>query len=203
MDFRNCLFGISIIVFLGCSSRQTGLQFEQKVLYQIVPQIIDSEFPDTSEGFMLKKTVDGSSVWMKETSANTIIGILDSVYEFDQKFYKKYINLHFSNHDLKLAKLNSAKAYKLDISKIKKSKNYYYQYLSEIPDSKIRWKRKKEFYLMGLVGFSRIYFDKERKNGVLDFTMSCGQQCGMTALVYLKNENGDWKVDEIESIIEE
>ncbi|WP_422862108.1 hypothetical protein [Flagellimonas sp. W118] len=152
---------------------------------------------------MLKKTVDGSSVWRKETSANTIIGILDSVYEFDQKFYKKYINLHFSNHDLKLAKLNSAKGYKLDISKIKKSKNYYYQYLSEIPDSKIRWKRKKEFYLMGLVGFSRIYFDKERKNGVLDFTMSCGQQCGMTALVYLKNENGDWKVDEIESIIEE
>ncbi len=203
MDFRSCLLGISIIVFFGCSNRQTDIQFEQEVLYKIIPQVINAEFPDSSKGFMLKKTVGGSSVWVQETSVNAVVGILDSVHGFNQKFYGKYINRHFSDVNPKLTELNFPTDYRLDISKIRKSENYDYQYLSEIPDSKIRWKRKKEFYLMGLVGFSRIYFDKNRKNGVLDFTMSCGQQCGMTALVYLKNENGNWKVDEIESIIEE
>lgn len=203
MNFKCILFGITMITSLSCSNGQTDLQFEKQVFYQVAPEIIDSEFPDTSRGFMVQKTVDSSSVWVRETSVNAVIGILDSVYGFNQAFYEEYINFHFSNDDFKLDELNSQKSYKLDISKIKKKRSYNFKYLSEIPDSKKRWKREEKFYLMGLIGFSRIKFDKERRKGILDFTMSCGQQCGLTALVYLKNDNGNWKVDEIESIIEE
>jgi hypothetical protein len=170
----------------------------------VVPKIIDSQIADLKGPYMIQKsTGDSTFVWIEETSVNAIVGIMDSVYGFDQSFYDKYVNLHFSDMGLEFDTLNIGKSYKLDISKIESREDYNYKYLSEVPGPKIRWKRSKDFYLLGLIGFSRIQFDKKKKFGILDFKATCGQQCGLTALVYLKNDGGNWEIDEIESIIME
>ena len=128
---------------------------------------------------------------------------MDSVYGFDESFYDKYINLHFSNMGLEFDALNIGNGYKLDISKIESREDYDYKYLSEVPGPQKRWKKSKNFYLLGLIGFSRIQFDRKKEFGILDFKATCGQQCGLTALVYLKKDGGNWEIDEIESIIME
>ncbi|MEM9078698.1 MAG: hypothetical protein AAGC43_16780 [Bacteroidota bacterium] len=194
----------SIIAVLSCSNGQTDLKFEQQVFYEVVPKIIDAQFPKWEGGFMVKKKLDDDKfVWTEETSVNAIIGIMDSVSGFNDPFYNKYINLHYSDTELKLDTLNIKSSYKLDISKIEKREDYNYKYFSEVPGPEKRWNKSKDFYLLGLIGFSRIQFDEKKKFGIIDFSMTCGQQCGLTALVYLKNENEDWIIDEIESIIME
>ncbi len=204
MNFKNILIIFSSLAVFSCSNGQTDLNFEQEVLYEVIPKIIDSQFENLQGTFMIQKaTSDSTSVWIQETSVNAIVGIMDSVYGFDQSFYDKYVNLHFSDIGLEFISLNAGNDYKLDISKIETKEDYKYKYLSEVPGPKKRWKRSKDFYLLGLIGFSRIQFDQKKKHGIMDFKLTCGQQCGLTALVYLKNDGGDWEIDEIESIVME
>ncbi|PRX56660.1 hypothetical protein [Flagellimonas meridianipacifica] len=202
MNVKYLLSIFSILTVCNYSNGQTDLKFERKVFYEVVPKIIDSQFPKWQGVFKIKKTLgDNISIWTEETSVNAIIGIMDSVYGFNNSFYNKYINLYFSDTELKFDTLKIGNNYRLDILKIKKREDYNYKYLSEVPGPEKRWNRSKDFYLLGLIGFSRILFDEKKKFGIMDFSATCGQQCGLTALVYLKNENGNWVIDEIESIL--
>lgn len=193
-----------IFAVFGCSNKKAKLKFEQNVFYQVVPKIIESQFSDFKGPFMIKSKIeDGSYVWSEEESVNAIIGIMDSVYGFDEPFYYKYVKQHFSNLELKFDTLNYEKGYQLDISKIEKIENYTCQYYGELPGPNKRWIKSKDFYLLGLIGFSRIKFDEKKQYGVMDFKTTCGQQCGVTAIVYLKNMGERWEVDKIEPIIME
>ncbi|MBO0322452.1 hypothetical protein J0X14_09095 [Muricauda sp. CAU 1633] len=197
-----CLFLIFAVI--GCSKSQNDLRFEQKVFYEVVPKIIDLQFGDLSGKYMIPKILeDSTSVWVEETSVNTILGIRDSVYEFNSSFYEKYVNQHFSNMNLTFDATSIGKKFRLDITKLEKKEDYDYKYLSEVPGPQKRYERSKDFYLLGLMGFSRIQFDDQKKFGILDFTANCGQQCGVTALVYIKNNNEIWEIDEIEPVIYE
>ncbi len=201
MNSKHLVSTLLIVAVFNFSNGQNESQFERNVFYKVVPEIIDSQFPNPKGFFILKKQGDSTSVLVRETSVNAIIGIVDSVYDFNHLFYNKYINLHFPDKTVKFDKQNNGNSYKIDVSKIEKRNDYNYKHLSEIPPPDNRWKKSKDFYLIGLIGFSRIQFDEKKGLGIMDFVLNCGEQCGVTALVYLKNNNGNWEVDEIESIM--
>nr|WP_293299578.1 hypothetical protein [Allomuricauda sp.] len=213
---RECMYpkiflcGLLILIALACSKQPTDhLQYEQKVLYEVAPKIIDSIFPETSRGYMLQEYAkDSSYIWEKEDSVNVVIGVLDSVqglsesyYGPDQSYTKKLAG-HFSGNNLVFDSITIKNGYRFNILKLKPKMNHDFRYFSEIKDHTTNeWTKTKDFYLEGLISFSRIKFDKGKRFGLLQCAVSCGQQCGMTSLIYIKREKEKWVIDDIETIM--
>ncbi len=60
------------------------------------------------------------------------------------------------------------------------------------------WHTKYNFVFSGIVDFTRIQFDKDKKFGILDAGFVCGGLCGQGYRIYIKKKNSKWIIDKIE-----
>ncbi len=92
-------------------------------------------------------------------------------------------------------------SYKLILSGIKKDSILDYKYLSEFPEGTDIWHHKYPFHLNGIAGFSRIYFDKSKNYGMFKYSVTCGKLCGGVMRCFIKNENGNWKIEKNDLLV--
>jgi hypothetical protein len=69
---------------------------------------------------------------------------------------------------------------------------------SEFPKGREIWKTKYNFNFSGVVFFSGIQFDKDKKFGILDAGFMCGRLFGSGSRIYIKKVKGKWIIDKIE-----
>ena len=92
---------------------------------------------------------------------------------------------------------NDSLEYKIDIEKIKLKGKFKLMDLSKFPEKDKIWGTKYNFNFSGVAYFRKIQFDTTKKYGILDGGFYCGGKCGQGFRIYIKKENGKWKVDKI------
>ncbi len=201
MKLDRILVGILIfIVLLGCKEKQSGLSFEQKVFYDIAPQIIDSlyqEVRDIHPKLIQEFSTGNPNFNEKENLPFLVVGIADSIYGLDRSQNSRFLN-HFATENIHLDTSITDKKVRLEFSRIESSDIFNFERLSQIRTGPRRWKKTADFFLAGITSFSRIKFDTQQKYGFLIISSTCGRQCGVSSMVYLKELNGEWVIDEIE-----
>ncbi|MBG6112108.1 hypothetical protein H4V97_001105 [Flavobacterium sp. CG_23.5] len=96
--------------------------------------------------------------------------------------------------------------FKFDFSKIKLNRKFKIKDISEFPKAEILLKhhrvllyeQKYNFVFSGLLEISRIKFDKNKKNGVLEGSFSYYGRCGRGYRIYIMEINGKWIIEKME-----
>jgi len=53
---------------------------------------------------------------------------------------------------------------------------------------------------MGVMGFSRVYFNKELDKAILYYEFNCGPKCGTGEVVFVEKVSGKWRVDKYKRV---
>ena len=78
------------------------------------------------------------------------------------------------------------------------SNKFIFKYLSEFPQDKTIFRKKYPFYFGGVVSFTRIQFDEDKKHGTLTAAISYGVMDSQGFDIYIKKDKNDkWVVDRI------
>lgn len=177
-------------------------QFEEKLLNEVFYDIINSTYRDKrvytfdcKNGHMILKKghflgwnnpeCEKQIKKLKKDTLNLVVAIEDSV----KPMFSKTMDTIPSEF-----KVLDSIPYKVEIEKFE-SRKFTLKYISELkPDEEFENWSKKYPKFVGLLAFSKIYFDSNKENGILKVRYLCGGKCGLGYLVYLKKINGKWKV---------
>lgn len=176
--------------FMSISSCNKGYpednsaDFEQKVFDEIFVTAVDSTLIDmrTYTGFQYSDKQRDS---IKKDTLNRVVAFnIENnkvPIDFLTQIPKKYKTINDSIWNFNLEKYKSPK--------------YIFKNDSELTLDRelVDW-QKKYTKFSGALSFSKIYFDKQRQNGVFEANYYCGSKCGVGFLVYLKKIKNNWKV---------
>lgn len=180
-------------------------EFEQAVLYEIAPSIIDSIFydrrilppppplPDFFEKEEYKKDIDDyKNSDMYKVKMRKWERMKDSL-ERDESLIFLVIS---DSIDTKYGS-----NYRIDVNKLKSNnKKIRFKYRSEFPGENELWRPNDDYFIAAEIDFSSISFDKTKNNGVLNVGYSMGTLNGVGFRIYIKkNENEKWTIDKIVS----
>jgi hypothetical protein len=219
-------FFFILILFTSCEKKISDLDFERNVMSELFPTLIDQTCVDTrlfrnpppkygNYIYDVNGTnigIDTSNVsdserkkmqdWkrerdkiLKDTSSIIIAfnpNINDNPENVEEDFKK-----HFPNAQLSKSK---GEKYILDYKNITLNDKYKLKNIKDFPERNDDdfWQKKYGFVFSGIVSFTRIRFDENKKFGVLDAGFVCGNLCGQGYRIFIKNENGKWIIDEIQ-----
>ncbi len=209
---------ISVLLF-NCDKKQSELEFEQSVVYEIFPALMDSLHYDfrlkpprpPKPIFNEKGEIIGSDTTgiakaladyrkrkteLKADSIKLVIAIKDSVYSLEMKEREQLLK-HFSKYNLILDSNDLSIEYRIDLEKLKAEDKLEFKYRSEFPKGSNIWKKEYDFYLNETTSLSRIQFDSTKSFGILNSGMGCGKLCGTGVRVFIRKVNGKWIIDEI------
>ena len=212
---------ITALCFYGCQDKETSLEFEQKVLDQLLISLVDSSYKDnrlyTLSPRLGKDLFDKNGKWIDRDTLGQ--GRRDEEYELERKALKNdTVNLviaindtvnpisdedmlliarEFPDFKLNADNQNGPEKYKLDLASQTNHK-FLFKYISELPrDIEFKnWENKYKKFAGSLM-FSRIQFDNKKENGVLSIGYYCGGKCGVGYLVFIKKINDNWVIDKV------
>jgi hypothetical protein len=134
-----------------------------------------------------------------KNDTSKIIFAFDSKIKRNQYNVKEDFEKHFSGAKIFESKKEQNLEYDFDFKKIKIKNKFVLKNISEFPKGKGEiWKAKYNFIFSGVVFFSRIQFDKDKKFGILDGGFACGRLCGQGSRIYIKKVNNKWIIDKVE-----
>jgi hypothetical protein len=219
---------IVIILFSGCKRKITDLEFEKNVMTEIFPSLIDStcidirlftNFPPEYGESKFDKTghyigVDSTKAtkeqkqklleWKINTEkikkdTSKIIVAFDPILKDNNQDLKENLEKHFKNAKIFISKEKKESEYIFDFKNIKLNSKFELRNISQFPKERDAiWETKYDFVFSGVVFFSRIQFDKDKKFGVLNGGFACGRRCGQGSRIYIKKVNNKWLIDKIE-----
>ncbi|WP_240923708.1 hypothetical protein [Mangrovimonas sp. CR14] len=184
-------------------------EFEQAVLYEIAPSIIDSIFYDRR---ILPPPPPLPDVFEKEAFNKDIDRAIDT-YKNSDKYkdkMRKWERVKDSvERDESLIFLIVSDSidtkygsnYRIDVNKLKSNnKKIRFKYRSEFPSGNELWRPNDDYFIAAEIDFSSISFDNTKNNGVLNVGYSMGALNGVGFRIYIKkNENEKWTIDKIVS----
>ena len=213
---------ILLILISSCEKKQTELEFEKSVMTEIFPSLVDSICVDCRILFLpmpLGKSIfdennnyigsDTSNIkserekWKKElvkikNDTSKIIIAFAPVRKIRGDVNSDF-EKHFPKHKLYVPKEEMDVEYIFDFKNIKLNNKFELRNLSEFPKERgAIWNTKYNFVFSGVLDFSRIQFDKDKKFGVLDAGFGCGSKFGQGFRIYIKKINNKWVIDKIE-----
>ncbi|MFD1602373.1 hypothetical protein ACFSJW_21905 [Flavobacterium artemisiae] len=218
----------SFILFPSCKRKISDLEFEKEVMTEIFPSLIDStcidirlftNFPPKYGESIFDKTghyigVDSTKAtkeqkqklleWKINTEkikrdTSKIIIAFDSIIKSSDEDLKEKLEKHFKNVKAFVTKEKVQNEYILDFKKIKLNNRFELRNINQFPKERDRfWLTKYNFNFSGVVFFTRIEFDQNKKVGVLDAGFVCGRLCGQGFRIYIKKINKKWIIEEIE-----
>lgn len=223
-NFQKTTLLLILLIFVSsCKKKQTELEFEKSVMTEIFPSLVDSICVDCRILFLpmpLGKSIfdennnyigsDTSKIkverekWERElvkikNDTSKIIIAFDSKIKRNQYNVKEDFEKHFSGAKIFESKKEQILEYDFDFKKIKIKNKFVLKNISEFPKGKGEiWKAKYNFIFSGVVFFTRIQFDKDKKFGILDGGFACGRLCGQGSRIYIKKVNNKWVIDKIE-----
>ncbi len=212
------LFSLCILLF-SCEKKQSDFEFEQSVVYEIFPALIDSLHFDyrlkppappiliyDKKGKIIAFDTTGNNkkiayyekrkAKLKADSVKLVIVIRDTVYPLGKE-EKKQLLKHFSKYDLNPEKSNLSFGYKIELEKLIADKKLEFKYQSDFPKGSDIWNKEYSFHISGTTSLSRIQFDSTKSFGILRSGMGCGKLCGRGVNVFIRKKNGKWIIDKI------
>lgn len=218
---------VFIFFFICCGKKTNDLDFEKNVMTEIFPNLIDSTCVDTRiflnpPPMYGKYTTDAEGhVWIDTTKAtekqskelaewkkniakiksdtSKVIIAFDPKIKNSREDLKKNFEKHFTNAKLFIPKTKNETEYILDFKNIKLNNNFEIKNISKFPKERGQiWETKYNFIFSGVVYFSRIQFDKQKRFGILDAGFYCGRLCGQGFRIFIKKVNNKWIIDKIE-----
>ena len=126
---------------------------------------------------------------------------------FDSLFTCYYLDLNIANIEKQLPErsyidaLNAMKdssiiSYQLNLSQIKSNKRVTLRYYSEFPKGFKIWERENyNFLFSGTLKMSRIYFDKEKRVGLIYCSYACGRLCGEEVIICIRKISDKWSIE--------
>jgi hypothetical protein len=134
-----------------------------------------------------------------EKDTSKLIVAFNPKIKSSNKDLKEYLEKHFNGGEVFYPKIEGDSTYIIDFKNIPLKGKFELRNISEFPKgSREIWRKKYDFVFSGVVSFTGIEFDKERKFGVLDGGFTCGRHCGNGFRIYIKKVNEKWIIDEIE-----
>jgi hypothetical protein len=217
-----------ISFYTSCKKEVTELEFEKNVMTEIFPSLIRSTCFDTrmfvkppprfgkpiydkngnyvgidsTKATKLEK--EKLLQWEREISdlkkdtSKTVIAF-NPVLRKSAENLKEYFKKNFPKGTIYKPNSKDTFEYHFDFKKIKLKQKFELKNISEFPKDRMKfWNTKYSFVFLGVVNFSRIEFDKDRKFGVLEGGFTCGRLCGNGFIIYIKKINGKWIIDKTE-----
>ena len=220
-------FIIIIILFASCEKKISEVDFERNVMTEILPTLIDStcidrrimlNFPPKygeliydKEGRYVKtdstKATEKEKLnlleWKKKTleiknDTSKIIIAFESIIKFNKEDVKNDFEKYFNGSKLQKINKEDNLEYILDFENIKLKNRFELKNLNQFPKRDKIWETKYDFNFSGVVFFTKIQFDTNKKFGILNGSFICGGKCGQGFRIYIKKENVKWKVDKVE-----
>lgn len=212
------LFKTAILLFLltsiiSCKNKEADLQFEKNVMYEVYPALIDSVWVNASYKYTpppIKDTPEYRAQNKKEYKKQ----FNQELAEYKKKQYKvdlvildkavpkenrKELREHFKDAVISENDVLDTLEYRFNRKKLDAYSAFHLLYIPRIPRGNDR-----RFYndccysIRGLIIFSRIQFDDEKKYGILTAGINCGDMCGYGYRIYIKKVNDKWVIDKIE-----
>jgi hypothetical protein len=223
-NFQKITSLLILLIFVSsCEKEQTELEFEKSVMTEIFPSLIESTCIDSRVLFMRpplgKPIYDKNDNYIGRDTSNIKVerenwereqtriknDTSKIIFAFDPKIKRNQYNVeddfekHFSGAKIFESKKEQILEYEFDFKKIKLKNRFVLKNISEFPKGKGEiWKAKYNFIFSGVVFFTRIQFDKDKKFGILDGGFACGRLCGQGSRIYIKKINNKWVIDKIE-----
>jgi hypothetical protein len=215
-------FLLSII--LGCNSQKNELEFEKEVFNEIFLELIDSTFydfrtmqpplvlPPLPNGIVISESQKKENIRIHEEylaefekrkikiekdTARIVLAIIDTIFTLDKIEVEK-LSEHFENIEFGNDTFKKNTKYKINLSKFKNNEKYIFKYRSDFPKGRELWSSEYPFYFGAVISFSRIYFDNNKKFGILEGGITFGRLDGNGIRVFIKKISGKWKIDKIE-----
>jgi hypothetical protein len=219
-------FFILFLIFASCTEKNSEIEFEKKVMTEILPSLVDStcfdrrsilNFPPASEKAIFEKgrfvktdstinTIEQElklSEWKKKTSeikhdTAKIILAFDPKMKINNEKVDEDFAKHFQGAKIFKLKPEDDAEYLLDYENIQFNYIFKLMNINEFPKGDKIWDYKYSFNFSGVVNFTRIEFDKDKKFGILDGSFNCGAKCGKGFRIYIKMKNNKWIVDKVD-----
>lgn len=223
MKLHKTIFILIIILFASCEKKISELDFEKKVMTELLPSLIDStcidkriftlppplgkSIYDKGDNYLGRDTSNISverEIWKKEIAkiendTSKIIIAFDPKIKHNTENLREDFEKHFVGAKLYLPKIENQTEYILDLKKIKLNGKFELKNISEFPKKRgVIWGAKYNFVFSGVAFFSRIQFDEEKRFGILDGGFVCGGLCGQGFRIYIKKTNKKWTIDKVE-----
>ena len=220
MKLSKFVFIILVILSsFGCKKKvEDKFQFEKNVINNVFLEIVDSIYMDRRTilgppplrldfktnkedtiGYHAElKRYEFEQDSIKKDTTKILLGVDDLVEKIDG-FHKEQFIENCQKIECVYDKSKEIEDFKLDLNSIKNNKKFNFQYLSKFPPVNV-WdlNDKKNSMPVGAVGISRIQFNKNKTQGILSASASCGGgKCGRGFLVIIENKAGKWKVNKI------
>lgn len=227
-NFQKIASLLILLIFVSsCEKKLTELEFEKSVMTEIFPSLVDSICVDCRKMLppppMGESIFDENGHYVRTDSTKATkeekikyrnwkeaLKIIDRdtskvVIAFETKMKWSHFSLkddfvkHFNGIKVVDSKINQDLEYDFDFKKIKLNNKFELKNLSEFPKERgAIWNTKYSFVFSGVLDFSRIQFDKDKRFGVLDAGFGCGSKFGQGSRIYIKKINNKWVIDKIE-----
>ena len=133
---------------------------------------------------------------IKNDTSRIVLAVYDTIYT--ESLLKGPEIIKFNNIEYLFDSVTKKIEYKIDLNKIAESDKFRFKYLSDFSNSKKIWKTKYPFYFGGVISFSRIQFDKNKKYGLLDAGITYADQDGEGFRIYIRKDiNNKWIIEKI------
>lgn len=214
---------IIMILLIGAQSCKNDSvdDYEMKVLAEIFDDVIEEmgilneiEIPppppipvlnnsdiryDTVEYNQKIDEIEKTNSKMRDTTF--VIAVFDTLFTcYNLNLDVEYIGKQLMEPDymeaLNSMNKHSIQSHPLNLSEIENRKRFMLKYTSEFPKGFKIWERENyNFLFSGTLRLSRIYFDKEKRVGVIYCSYACGRLCGEEAVICIRKINDKWVID--------
>ena len=218
---KKCLIVIVLLIgVLSCRTDRTD-DYEIKVFNEIFDNLVEEmgaldrfEIPpppipffdnnnpmayDTVRYEQKITEIERENMKMKDTTF--VIAVFDTLFTCDNlNLDVEYIGKQLVEPDyieaLNSMNKHSIKSHLLNLSEIENRKRFILKYTSEFPKGFEIWERENyNFLFSGTLRMSRIYFDKEKRVGLIYCSYACGRLCGEEVIICIRKINDKWAID--------
>jgi len=145
----------------------------------------------------LKQEYNKQLAEIKKDTSRIFIVILDTISRI-QPFERNELKNRFKNVSLYKNKELDTLEYSIDHKKFSSTKHFKVKYITKFKMNERVWESKNAYNFWGVVSFSRIQFDTEKKYGILTSSVICGGLCGHGYRFFIKKVKEKWIIDKVE-----
>lgn len=148
-----------------------------------------------------KKIIEIERENKKMRDTTFVIAVFDTLFTcYNLNLDVEYIGKQLMEPDyieaLNSMNKHSIKSHLLNLSEIENRKRFILKYTSEFPKGFEIWERENyNFLFSGTLRMSRIYFDKEKRVGLIYCSYACGRLCGEEVIICIRKINDKWAID--------
>ena len=199
-----------LIGVLSCRTDRTD-DYEIKVFNEIFDNLVEEmgaiPFLDNNNPMVYdtagydKKIIEIERENKKMRDTTFVIAVFDTLFTcYNLNLDIEYIGKQLMEPDyieaLNSMNKHSIKSHLLNLSEIENRKRFILKYTSEFPKGFEIWERENyNFLFSGTLRMSRIYFDKEKRVGLIYCSYACGRLCGEEVIICIRKINDKWAID--------